>query len=203
MRQLARKRAPHPFRTIALATILAGAALVAPSGTGIVSAQKASPAAAEQPADPFAGVTIEPLGSLAPSVAPDHALSVIRLTFEPGTDIPAHRHPGAVVLRVEEGAFGTTFVEGEGQITRASGDGTPTAESVAAGDDVVLQAGDVLTYEGAIPTPCATPATRHWSCSPPSSWRPTSPRSSFQPTRRRRSEHAPRNRRNPRESRGL
>jgi quercetin dioxygenase-like cupin family protein len=79
-------------------------------------------------------------------------LSVIRLTFEPGAEIPAHHHPGAVVLRVEEGAFGTTFVEGEGQITRASANGTPIAESVAAGDDLVLQAGDVLTYEGAIHT---------------------------------------------------
>jgi quercetin dioxygenase-like cupin family protein len=79
-------------------------------------------------------------------------LSVIRLTFEPGAEIPAHRHPGAVVLRVEEGAFGTSFVEGEGQIARAGVDGTPAAEAVAAGDDLVLQAGDVLTYEGAMHT---------------------------------------------------
>jgi quercetin dioxygenase-like cupin family protein len=136
---------------VALGAALVSAALVAP-GTASVAAQEASPAAAEQPADPFAGVTIAPLGSIAPSVAADHALSVIRLTLEPGAEIPAHYHPGAVVLRVEEGAFGTTFVEGEGQITRASADGTPIAESVAAGDDLVLQAGDVLTYEGAIHT---------------------------------------------------
>jgi hypothetical protein len=67
MRQLARKRAPQPFRTIALTTVLAGAALVALNATGIVTAQEASPAAAEQPADPFAGVTIEPLGIIAPA----------------------------------------------------------------------------------------------------------------------------------------
>ena len=138
--------------TIAVTAALAGAVLVAPGATGIVAAHEASPAAAEQPADPFAGVSIEPLGSIVPSAAMDDTLSVIRLTFEPGAEIPAHHHPGAVVLRVEEGAFGTTFVAGEGQIARASMDGTPTTEAVATGDDVVLQAGDVLTYEGAMHT---------------------------------------------------
>lgn len=138
--------------TIVVAATLAGAVLVAPGAIGIVAAQEASSAAAEQSADPFAGVTIEPLGSIVPSAATDDALSVIRLSFEPGAEIPAHHHPGAVVLRVEEGAFGTTFVAGEGQITRASADGTPTTEALATGDGVVLQVGDVLTYEGAVHT---------------------------------------------------
>jgi quercetin dioxygenase-like cupin family protein len=152
MQRVAWKRTPSRLMAIALGVALAGAVQVAPGATGSVAAQEASPATIEQPADPFAGVIIEPLGSIVPSAATNHTLSAIRLTFEPGAEIPAHHHPGAVVLRVEEGAFGTTFVAGEGQIARASSDGTPTTEAVAAGNDVILQAGDVLTYEGAVHT---------------------------------------------------
>lgn len=129
---------------------LAFALTLALSGVLGTAAQEATPPAT---ADPFAGVTLEPLGGIVPQAAPDSTLSAIRITMEPGSLIPAHRHPGAVILRIVDGSFGTTFVEGEGQITRAAVDGTPQpAETIAAGDDAVLNPGDVLTYEGAVHT---------------------------------------------------
>ncbi len=57
-------------------------------------------------------------------------------------------HPGAVVVTVESGTFGTEFDQGEGTLTRADG----TAESIAAGQSATMTAGDTLAYEGAVHT---------------------------------------------------
>jgi quercetin dioxygenase-like cupin family protein len=152
-----RQRTLHPplrqGLTLALAISLTSATLISPSSPIAASAQESTPAVAEQPPDPFAGVTLEPLGSIAPSVASDYGLSFIRIIMEPGAEIPAHHHPGAVVLYIQDGMFSSTFSAGEGQITQASHDGTPSpTEPVAAGDELLMEPGDVLTYEGAVHT---------------------------------------------------
>jgi quercetin dioxygenase-like cupin family protein len=88
------------------------------------------------PADPLAGVTVEALSSGAPADAGGRALLLLRVTMEPGAAIVPHRHPGPVALAVESGTFETTFVEGEGQITRAPAEATPAAtEPASAGND--------------------------------------------------------------------
>ncbi len=104
--------------------------------------------ASAQDADPMAGTTVEALGSFMPSAASDKALVLIRITMEPGAAIPFHHHPGAVVVTVESGTFGTEFDQGEGTLTRADG----TAESIAAGQSATMTAGDTLAYEGAVHT---------------------------------------------------
>lgn len=145
-----RPRSRHVLAIVLLLSLL-GPAAVLPQQ--ITAAQEGSPEAGAPMADPFAGVTLEPLGSIAPSVAADHGLSFIRITMEPGAIIPAHQHPGAVVLFIEEGTFGSTFSGGEGEITRVGQPGTPgPVETVAAGDALTMQPGDVLTYEGAVHT---------------------------------------------------
>ncbi|HEX7039941.1 MAG TPA: cupin domain-containing protein [Trueperaceae bacterium] len=101
-----------------------------------------------QEADPLRGATVAALGTFTPGAAPERSLQLLRITLEPGTTIPEHRHPGAVVVEVEEGVFGTTFAEGEGTIQRSEGE----VESVAAGESATLQAGDSLAYEGALHT---------------------------------------------------
>ena len=63
-------------------------------------AQDATPAAAP------VGVTAEVLGSGQPSVAPGHELSLRRITIAPGGGIPAHTHPGALVIYLESGTWG-------------------------------------------------------------------------------------------------
>ena len=100
-----------------------------------------------QEADPFAGVTIEALGGGPSALAPDYNLVLLRITMEPGANIPPHRHPGEVVLSVDTGTFGTTFVDGGGTISRATTPGTPAAtESVTVGTENILEAGDSLAY---------------------------------------------------------
>lgn len=99
-------------------------------------------------ADPLSGTTVESLGAMAPATAPGHALVFLRLTMEPGASIPAHSHPGGVVLVVESGSFGTMFVQGTGTITRATTAGTPAAtEPTTSGTEMILEAGDSVAYD--------------------------------------------------------
>lgn len=106
-----------------------------------------------QDSDPLAGTTIEALGSFTPSAAADRALVFLRITMEPGVEIPAHHHPGAVVVVVESGVFGTELIEGSGTITRFGADGAEaTTEEVSGGADATLEAGDSFAYEGAVHT---------------------------------------------------
>ena len=118
--------------------------------TGLVALMfvlMAAGAFAQEP-DPMAGTTVEALGSFAPSAASDKALLLLRITMEPGAAIPFHQHPGAVVVTVQSGTFGTEFGEGEGTLTRSDG----TTETVSAGGTATMQAGDTLAYEGAVHT---------------------------------------------------
>lgn len=97
--------------------------------------------------DQFQGVTIESLGSITPDNLPGHSLVLLRLTLEPGAQIAAHGHPGAVALFVESGIFGTEFTRGSGQITRASeGSMEPVVEQVSSEAEVLLHARDSLAY---------------------------------------------------------
>ncbi|MGH2560399.1 MAG: cupin domain-containing protein [Thermomicrobiales bacterium] len=104
----------------------------------------------QEGADPLAGTTVEALGGGPSTLAADYNLVMLRITMEPGANIPAHSHPGEVVLFVESGTFGTAFVEGTGVITRATPPGTPAAtEPVTAGPENILEAGNSLAYSEA------------------------------------------------------
>ena len=46
------------------------------------------------------------LGSGQPSLVPGHELSLRRVTIAPGGGIPAHTHPGALVIFLESGSWG-------------------------------------------------------------------------------------------------
>ncbi len=100
-------------------------------------------------ADPLAGVTIEPLGGGPPAAAPGHALSLLRVTFAPGTRVPPHTQPGALVIAVEIGSFGFTVTQGQAQVTRAAtAGGTPaTVEPLAPGTEVLLGPGDAVYHD--------------------------------------------------------
>ena len=99
--------------------------------------------------DPMAGVTTEALGSLPSAGAPGYTLVFLRITMQPGANIPAHSHPGDVVVVVQSGKFGTSFVRGQGTVTRAAAGGAdPVTETLKAGDSAVLLPGDSLAYGG-------------------------------------------------------
>lgn len=121
-------RTPHPLPRLSL-LLFALLALV--------------PAALAQD-DPFAGVTIESLGTSNPDVAGGHALVFLRITLQPGAHIAAHSHPGNVILVVDSGAFTTAFTQGTGALTRAGME----PDEITTGSVHVLQPGDSLAYDG-------------------------------------------------------
>ena len=99
--------------------------------------------------DPMAGVTTEALGSLPSAGAPGYTLVFLRITMQPGAKIPAHSHPGDVVVVVQSGKFGTSFVRGQGTVTRTAVAGAdPVKVTLKAGDSAVLLPGDSLAYGG-------------------------------------------------------
>ena len=110
----------------------------------------ASPAAMSPAASPAApAVSAVLLGGGEPTAAAGHELTLRRVTLPPGSGIPAHTHPGALVIYVEQGTWGYTPLSGTIELTRAAAPGaTPApAEEPAVGTEIILNAGDVLYVE--------------------------------------------------------
>ncbi len=114
------------------------------------AAQETTPAAVTGPT----GITTQPMGAGQPAAAPGLELTLRRLTIAPGGGIPAHSHPGALVIFVEAGTWGYTALGGTALLTRAGATGTPTAgaapapgEQLPIGEEVILTAGDWLFVE--------------------------------------------------------
>ena len=105
------------------------------------------PAAQEgTPPGEAAPVTLETLGSAPATDAPGMLLVSLRLTLAPGAVVPAHFHPGQLVVTVESGTLAYTIL-GEGQSLRA-GAGTPTAAEVIAPDtEATFGPGEWFVYE--------------------------------------------------------
>ena len=108
------------------------------------AAQDATPAAPTG----AVGITVQPIGAGQPAAAPGLELTLRRMTIAPGGGVPAHSHPGALVIFVEAGTWGYTALGGTAQLTRAAVAGTPTpAEEMPVGTEVILSAGDWLFVE--------------------------------------------------------
>jgi len=112
------------------------------------AAQDESPAASPA-GSPAAAVSAVLIGGGQPVVAPGHELTLRRVTLPPGTGIPAHTHPGALVIYLESGTWGYTPLSGIVRLTRAAVDGaSPSpAEDLVMETEVILNAGDVLYVE--------------------------------------------------------
>ncbi len=124
---------------------LAALLLAAGQRPTLVAAQDATPAAT--PTGPV-GVTAQLMGVGQPAASPGLELSLRRVTIAPGGGIPAHSHPGALVIFVEAGTWGYTALGGTAQLTRAAVAGTPTpAEALPIGTEVILNPGDWLFVE--------------------------------------------------------
>jgi hypothetical protein len=116
-------------------------------GGGIgVAAQVATPG--PPPAAGPVGVTSAVLGSGQPSLVPGQELSLRRITIAPGGGIPAHTHPGALIIYLESGTWGYIPLAGVARLTRAAGNGTPSpTEDLVVGTEALLQPGDWLYVE--------------------------------------------------------
>ena len=124
--------------TFVLLSSVAGVGLL--TGQGVPAAQEATPPGEAAP------VTLETLGSVPAADAPGMLLVSLRLTLGAGAVVPAHFHPGQLVVTVESGTLGYTIL-GEGQSLRA-GAGTPTAAEVIAPDtEATFGPGEWFVYE--------------------------------------------------------
>ena len=128
------------------------------------AAQDATPAAAP---GGTTGTTAQLLGGGPPASAPGLELTLRRIVHAPGAQVPAHSHPGALVIFVEAGTWGYTSLGGTALLTRAGAAPTPAASGAVAspgaqtfgggvpgageplpvGQEVLLTAGDWLFVE--------------------------------------------------------
>ena len=131
------------FRTIASVLVLA--ALLA-TGRLPIAAQDASPAAGVELAP---GVIAEVFAGAPSARAPGQTVYLARFTFQPGSEIFPHSHPGTVLLTVDQSTFGWTLVEGTAQVVRGAAAGAtgPTEEVTESGTEVLLNPGDAIFYE--------------------------------------------------------
>ena len=107
---------------------------------GVPAAQEATPAGAAAP------VILEMLASAPAADAPGMLQVLARVTLAPGAVVPAHLHPGQLLVSVASGTLGYTIL-GEGQSLRA-GVGTPTAAEVIAPDtEATFGPGEWFVYE--------------------------------------------------------
>ena len=141
-----------------IVVFVVGALLGARSAPG--QARQGTPAS-----NGVSNVTAEVLGRGPSSVAPGYGLQLIRLSFAPGGSIALHRHPGDAVFFVESGEIAWTTGEGQPLLTRAAvraaaAAGTPSApEALAPGQEVLLEAGDAVFYDGATTHAVRNPGT--------------------------------------------
>ena len=130
------------MRRLLLACVLLGlgvtlALLTMPS---VPAAQEGTPSGEAAP------VTLEMLASAPATDAPGMLQVLARVTLAPGAVVPAHLHPGQLLVSVESGTLGYTIL-GEGQSLRA-GAGTPTAAEVIAPDaEATFGPGEWFVYE--------------------------------------------------------
>jgi quercetin dioxygenase-like cupin family protein len=96
---------------------------------------------------PSGNIKQETLGKEMSAVAPDKVLLLNRRTFAPGADSGAHAAAGPVGLFVESGEGDFTVVKGAALVTTA---GAKDATTLAAGKEVALKEGDVVTYDAGV-----------------------------------------------------
>jgi len=129
---------------VVLGTVIAG-------GAAVAVAQETTPAA-DPPivaAELAPGVFAEVFGSTPSARADGQTLYVARFTFQPGSEIFPHGHPGTTLLGVSSGTFGWTLVTGTAFVIRGSAAGaTGPVETISEpGQDVILNPGDSIFYE--------------------------------------------------------
>jgi quercetin dioxygenase-like cupin family protein len=133
------------------------AALLLAAGLRGAGAQDATPGATGG----ATGTTAHLLGGGQPAAAPGLELTLRRIVHVPGARVPAHAHPGTLIIWVEAGSWGYTPLGGSARITRAGvtapaatpgsqpfgGTEAATGEELPLGAEVILTAGDWLFVE--------------------------------------------------------
>jgi quercetin dioxygenase-like cupin family protein len=116
-----------------------------------LAAQESTPMA-ESPAlaqiELAPGVLAEIFAAAPSARAEGQTVYLARFTFEPGSEIYPHGHPGTTVLGVDSGTLGWTLLEGTAHVVRGAGTGGTEVEDVTEpGTEVTLNPGDAIHYE--------------------------------------------------------
>src|SRR5688572_3553032 len=112
--------------------------------------------AAENPSPPgtVSAVQVTVAGPAAPAAAPGRALYLVRYEIAPGTRLPAHRHEGTQIGRVEAGTLTYHVLAGRVPVYRAGGDGKALlVREIGEGEQAEVTAGEWLVE---------TEEVRHW-----------------------------------------
>jgi quercetin dioxygenase-like cupin family protein len=127
--------------TLGVVLILGGA--LAPR----LAAQDETPTAVAQ-IELAPGVIAEVFAAAPSAVAEGQTVYLARFTFDPGSEIFPHGHPGTTVLGVETGSFGWTLQEGTAHVVRGAAAGETAIEDLTEpGVEVILNPGDAIFYE--------------------------------------------------------
>jgi quercetin dioxygenase-like cupin family protein len=136
------------FRRLAVVVGLAALVGAAPV---LTAAQETTPAAGGPiaVAEVAPGVTAEVFAGAPSARAAGQTVYLARFTFQPGSEIFPHSHPGTVVLGIESGTWGWTLVEGSAHVVRGAGAGAtgPVEDLTEPGREVILNPGDAIYYE--------------------------------------------------------
>jgi quercetin dioxygenase-like cupin family protein len=108
-------------------------------------AQEASPTPAYAP-----GVHAVILGRKEALAAPGYYLQLAHITFDPGSHVAPHTHPGDTVTYQLSGSHSYTLLEGQAFLVRA-GTATPAAgqagEAMTVGKEYAIEPGDVILFD--------------------------------------------------------
>jgi quercetin dioxygenase-like cupin family protein len=112
--------------------------------------------AAEHPATPgtVSPVRVTVAGPVLSAAAPGRALYLVRYDIAPGTRLPAHRHEGTQIGRVEAGTLTYHVLAGRVPVYRVGVDGKPVLiREISKGEQAELSAGEWLVEAEEV---------RHW-----------------------------------------
>jgi quercetin dioxygenase-like cupin family protein len=117
--------------------------------SGVLSLFTVQSARAQEatPTGEVAGLTIDMLGSAPSPDAPGLVLVLLRATLAPGAGLPAHKHPGQLMIAIESGTAAYAILSPEG-VSGHGRFGTPSATDVIApGAEVLLGPGEWIVEE--------------------------------------------------------
>lgn len=139
----------HPIQRLFIIGLTLGCLVGVKSGTTAVAQESSTGCAGG-----FSwatNVSAQVLGRT-PVEGSDQNLLLVRITFGGDGSIGLHTHPGTLVVTVESGSLGFTYMdEGEMTITRAATADTEAAEeAVAQGEEVALDPGDSFIEMGMV-----------------------------------------------------
>ena len=113
-----------------------------------VMAQGGPPPTDAEPGSP--GISFVVLSDLEPAAAGGLMMDMRRYTWEPGSYVTPHTHPGAAfIVCVETGSVGFSIQSGGAVVTRPDDgeDSNMMSEPMAVGDEVILEPGDCVAAD--------------------------------------------------------